>query len=282
MKSFYLHQISDSTGETVQSLSRACLALFPNFTVMERLHPLIYNEVRMEKIFPLLEEEPGIVVFSLANQTLSIKLQDFCKEKEFPHYSILKGPLSALAGYLGCEPIENPGAQHTMDDSYFKRIEAIHYTVAHDDGNGMDTLDRADVILLGVSRTSKTPTCFQLANRGLRAANIPFVPEVTPLQELSDIARKKDGPIMFGLTCDCEHLLNLRRNRMHLLGDKGTTNYTDPESVRKEILLANKFFQNLNILRIINVTHRSIEETASAIFRDVDNKRQEKSLLPPS
>lgn len=280
MKNFFLHLISDSTGETVQSLSRACLALFPPFLAIERLHPLIHNESRMKKIFPLLEAEPGIVIFSLASQTLSERLQEFCNNKSFPYFSILKGPLDALTNYFGCEPVEQSGAQHAMGDSYFRRIEAIHFTLAHDDGNGMDTLGEADIILFGVSRTSKTPTCFQLANRGFRAANVPFIPNIPIPQELTGILKNRKTPAMFGLTCDCEHLLALRRNRLHSIGQEASYDYADPDSVREEIAAARKFFQKLGVIRLIDVTNRSIEETASAIVRDMEKEGQVPSLDP--
>ena len=274
MKNFFLHLISDSTGETVQSLSRACLALFPSFLAIERLHPLIHNDSRMEKIFPLLEAEPGIVVFSLASQTLSEKLQEFCKNRSFPYFSILKGPLDALTNYFGCEPVEQSGAQHAMGDNYFRRIEAIHFTLAHDDGNGMDTLEEADIILLGVSRTSKTPTCFQLANRGFRTANVPFILNTPVPKKLTDILKNRKIPAMFGLTCNCEHLLALRRNRLHSIGQEVSYDYANPDFVREEIAAARKFFIKIGVIRSIDVTNRSVEETASEIVRNMEKEEQ--------
>ena len=159
-----------------------------------------------------------------------------------------------------------------MDDNYFRRIEALHFTIAHDDGNGLETLDKADVLLLGVSRTSKTPTCFQLANRGLRAANVPFVFGVPPPKELTELACKDNKPVFFGLTCACDHLLALRRNRLLALGGKDSGAYVDPERVHEEITAARQFFQSLGVARMIDVTHRSIEETASSIARDMEEK----------
>ena len=275
MASFCLHLISDSTGETVQSLSRACLALFPSVSTIERLHPLIHNEARMEKVLPVLSSERGIVVFSLASQPLAQHLQDFCVEQNLPYFSVLKGPLEAFTQFFGTPPLERSGAQHTMDDNYFHRIEALHFTIAHDDGNGLETLDKADVLLLGVSRTSKTPTCFQLANRGLRAANVPFVFGVPPPKELTELAQKENKPVFFGLTCACDHLLALRRNRLLAIGGKDFDAYVDPERVHEEITAARQFFQSLGVVRMIDVTHRSIEETASSIARDMEKKHVE-------
>ena len=272
MVSFCLHLISDSTGETVQSLSRACLALFPSVSTIEHLHPLIHNETRMAKVLPMLEKERGIVVFSLANQPLAQHLQDFCAEHNLPCFSVLEGPLKAFAQFFGVSPSERSGAQHAMDDNYFRRIEALHFTIAHDDGNGLETLDKADVLLLGVSRTSKTPTCFQLANRGLRAANVPFVLGVPPPKEIALLACKHNRPAFFGLTCACDHLLALRRNRLLAIGGKDSDTYVDPERVHEEITAARQFFQSLGMVRMIDVTHRSIEETASSIARDLEKK----------
>ena len=272
MASFCLHLISDSTGETVQSLSRACLALFPSVSTIEHLHPLIHNETRMSKVLPVLSKERGIVVFSLASQPLARALQEFCIQENLPYFSVLEGPLEAFARFFGNAPSERSGAQHTMDDNYFRRIEALHFTIAHDDGNGLATLEKADVLLLGVSRTSKTPTCFQLANRGLRAANVPFVFGVSPPQELTELVRKDVKPLIFGLTCEREHLLALRRNRLLAIGGKETDTYVDPERVHEEITAARRFFQSLGVVRMIDVTHRSIEETASSIARDMEKR----------
>ena len=270
MASFSLHLISDSTGETVQSLSRACLALFPSVKTIEHLHPLIYNETRMTKMLPILAKERGIVVFSLASQPLARCLQDFCVQQDMPYFSILEGPLAAFTRFFGRSPLERSGAQHTMDDNYFRRIEALHFTIAHDDGNGLETLDKADVLLLGVSRTSKTPTCFQLANRGFRAANVPFVLGVPSPKELILLAGKENKPAFFGLTCTCDHLLALRRNRLLAIGGKDSDTYVAPERVYEEIMAARQFFQSLGGVRTIDVTHRSIEETASSIVRDME------------
>lgn len=272
MVPFCLHLISDSTGETVQSLSRACLALFPSVSTIEHLHPLIHNETRMAKVLPVLTKERGLVVFSLANLQLAQRLQDFCEEQDLPYFSVLEGPLKSFSRFFEMSPLEQSGAQHTMDDNYFRRIEALHFTIAHDDGNGLKTLDQADVVLLGVSRTSKTPTCFQLANRGLRAANVPFVLGVPPPKELTELACNNEKPVFFGLTCTCDHLLALRRNRLLAIGGKDYDTYVDPERVHEEITVARQFFQSLGVVRMIDVTHRSIEETASSIARDLERK----------
>ena len=276
MASFCLHLISDSTGETVQSLSRACLALFPSVLTREHLHPLIHNEARMAKVLPLLAKKPGLVVFSLASPSLAERLQGFCEENNLPCFSVLEGPLRAFSHFFEAPPSERSGAQHTMDDNYFRRIEALHFTIAHDDGNGLETLEQADVLLLGVSRTSKTPTCFQLANRGLRAANVPFVLGVPPPKELREITLKDDKPTVFGLTCSCDHLLALRRTRLLAIGGKDSDVYVDPERVYEEITAARQFFQSLGVTRMIDVTHRSIEETASSIARDMEEKHARK------
>ena len=272
MASFCLHLISDSTGETVQSLSRACLALFPSVSTVEYLHPLIHNQTRMAEVLPVLAKERGIVVFSLASLPLAQSLQDFCVENNLPYLSVLEGPLKAFTRFFGSSPLERSGAQHTMDDNYFRRIEALHFTIAHDDGNGLETLDQADVLLLGVSRTSKTPTCFQLANRGFRAANVPFVFGVSPPKELLELVEQNGKPVLFGLTCSCDHLLALRRNRLLSMGRKDSDTYVDPERVLEEIVAARQFFRSLGVARTIDVTHRSTEETASSIARDLEEK----------
>jgi [pyruvate, water dikinase]-phosphate phosphotransferase / [pyruvate, water dikinase] kinase len=259
---FHLHLVSDSTGETVHSVARACLVQFEDVQAVEHVWILVRTRGQIERVIAGVEANPGVVLFTLVNDTLREQLQQGCRRLQVPAIPILDPVIAALASYLDRHARGVPGMQHTLNSEYFARIDAMTFALNHDDGQSSWGLDDADVCLVGVSRTSKTPTCLYLANRGIKAANVPLVPGVPLPPELINAKR----PLIVGLTNDPERLIQLRRNRLSLLHQDDTTEYTDIEAVRAEVREARRIFVERH-WPVIDVTRRSIEETAAAILQ---------------
>ena len=210
MRRFHLHLVSDATGETCITIARAAAAQFQGVDAVEHLWSLVRTESQLRHVLAHVEAEPGVVMFTLVDPQLQALLHEECRRIEVPCIPLLDTAISALSAFLGIESRNQPGRQHIMDEAYLTRIEAMNYALAHDDGHSPTSLREADIVLVGVSRTSKTPTCFYLANRGLKAANVPVVPG-SPLP--SELAAPK-GALVVGLTCHPEQLIDIRRSRM--------------------------------------------------------------------
>ncbi|HWW49149.1 MAG TPA: pyruvate, water dikinase regulatory protein [Xanthobacteraceae bacterium] len=267
---FHLHLISDSTGETLITVARAVAAQYANVTAVEHVYPLVRSQKQLDRVLAEIEESPGIVLFTLLEKDLVSRLEDKCKEMNLPSLSII-GPLMQLfEAYLGAATTGRVGAQHTLNAEYFRRIDALNYTMMHDDGQHLDGLEEADVVLVGVSRTSKTPTSIYLANRGIRTANVPLVlgiPVPTQLQTL-----KK--PLVVSLHATPERLIQVRQNRLLAIGSSDDNPYTDRETVADEVTFARRLSIKHN-WPLLDVTRRSIEETAAAIMKlYADRQRQ--------
>lgn len=262
MKEFYVHIVSDSTGETGHLVARACLAQFDGIHGTERIWPMVRGPEHVEEVLGAIRELPGIVLHTLVDQETRKALEQGCRRLMVPHLAILDPILSALGGYLNAKVHARPGRQHAMDEEYFDRIEAMHFALSHDDGQSTWDINEADVILVGVSRTSKTPTSIYLANRGIKTANIPFVPNVP----LPDDLFKATHPLVIGLTNDARRLVEIRRQRLKLLDQDESTDYVDLEQVQAELNQARKLFTKHG-WPVINVTRRSIEETAANVLK---------------
>lgn len=258
---FHLHLVSDSTGETIHSVARACLVQFAHVEPVEHVWPLARTEHAMAVVLDGIREKPGPVMFTLVNDALREQLRDGCRRLKLPCISVLDPVIAAFGKILDAQPLHRIGGQHEMDAEYFQRIEAMDWALAHDDGQRAEEYDQSDVILVGVSRTSKTPTCLYLANRGVRAVNVPFVPGI-PLPDVLDNVK---NALVIGLTNDPKRLVELRRARLALLQQEGETPYIDPERVRAEITEARRYFTERR-WPVIDVTRRSIEETAAAVM----------------
>lgn len=262
MTKYHLHLVSDATGETVNSVARACMVQFKDVEPIEHSWTLIRTRGHMEKVISKIVENPGPVIYTVVNDDLRAVLVDGCRQANIPCISVLGPVMHALGSHFNTELKGKPGLQHEMDAEYFSRIEAMNYVMAHDDGQMLGGLDQADVIVLGVSRTSKTPTCIYLANRGIRAANIPVVPGVPLPEELSSLTR----PLIVGLTKDPARLVQIRKNRLRMMTERDDeTEYADIDSVREEVAAARKLYSRYG-WPVIDVTKRSIEETAAAIL----------------
>lgn len=268
-RAYHLHLISDSTGETVGSVARACLVQFENVKVVEHVWSLVRTKGQMEKVMQAIEATPGPVIYTLIDPRLRDYLQDQCRRMGMVCISVLDPVMGELARHFHSSGAAAPGRQHMMDAEYFERIDAMHYTLAHDDGQGLHDLDRADVVLTGPSRTSKTPTCVYLANRGVKAANVPLLPHAEPPPELLELNR----PLVVGLVTDPERLMQIRRNRLRLLQDEVETAYTDLDLIEEEIRQARRLFSRQE-WPVIDVTRRSIEETAAAIMQMLSERRE--------
>jgi len=267
-RQFHLHLVSDATGETINSVARACLVQFEGIEPAEHTWSLIRTSGQMDKVMTGIRDHPGIVLFTIVNRDLREQLVEGCRKLQVPCIAVLDPVLVALANYLGQQASGLPGRQHELDAEYFARIDAMTFALAHDDGQSARNYEEADVILVGVSRTSKTPTCIYLANRGIKAANVPVVPGCPVPAELLSAHR----PLIVGLTKDPTQLVHLRRNRLRLLGQDEQTDYVDPDSVREEVAQARRLCIE-HRWPMLDVTRRSIEETAASIIQMLGEHR---------
>ncbi len=279
-KKFHLHLVSDATGTTLLGLARACLAQFEGVEPIQKFWPLVRTQKQLEKIILQIQATPGPVIFTLVDEKLRNRLSERCEELGVPCVAVLDPIMRGLSSYLGKHARGVPGLQHAMDDAYFRRVSAVDFAMRFDDGKSMDGLKEADVILVGISRTSKTPTSIFLARRGIKAANIPLVPGV----KLPDEYFSLTEPLYVGLTASPERLGQLRRTRLQA----DTTDskklqeneYLDLEKIEEEIRAARKLFSKHG-WPVIDVTKRSIEETSAEIMAHWQT-HQEKRNKPPT
>ncbi len=257
---FHLHLVSDATGETLIAAARAAAAQYQGVTSIEHVYPFVRNLAQLNKVIAEIEASPGIVLFTLVDHDLSTRLDQACEAAGSPALSVLTPILGLFQSYLGTASTQRPGAQHTLNADYFRRIDALNFTMAQDDGQAPENLEAADVILLGVSRTSKTPTSIYLANRGIKTANVPLVPGVDPPANLSKLTK----PLIVGLFASPERIIQIRQNRLLALNADNESPYVDRTSVTEELANSRRLF-NARGWPTIDVTRRSIEETAAAI-----------------
>ncbi|MGB3809023.1 MAG: pyruvate, water dikinase regulatory protein [Parvibaculum sp.] len=265
---FHLHLVSDATGETLNAVARAACAQYEDAQPIEHVYALVRGPKQLERVLTEIEAAPGMVMFTMVNVELRQRLEARCLELQTPCISVLDPVMVALGTYLGKESSHKPGSQHTMNAEYFGRIEALNYTMAHDDGQSAGDLDQADIILVGVSRTSKTPTCIYLANRGIKAANIPIVPGVVLPPDLETAKH----PLIVGLTTSPDRLIAIRKNRLLSLHENTETSYVNHDAVDEEVAFARRLCARHG-WPVIDVTRRSIEETAAAVL-NLYNERQ--------
>ncbi|QOZ50092.1 pyruvate, water dikinase regulatory protein [Bradyrhizobium sp. CCBAU 53338] len=262
---FHLHLVSDSTGETLITVARAVAAQYANVTPVEHVYPLVRSQKQLDRVLDEIEEAPGIVLFTLLEKDLVSRLEDKCKAINVPSLSIIGPVMQMFEAYLGAATTGRVGAQHVLNAEYFKRIDALNYTMIHDDGQHVEGLEEADVVLVGVSRTSKTPTSIYLANRGIRTANVPLVPGIPVPAQLETLTR----PLVVSLHATPERLIQIRQNRLLSIGAEsgsGSDTYTDRQSVTEEVAFARKLSAKHD-WPLLDVTRRSIEETAAAIMK---------------
>ncbi len=259
---FHLHLVSDATGETLLAAGRAAAAQYRNARAIEHIYPLIRTEKQLDKVFEEMEEQPGIVLYTIVDQQLAKTIDQRCAAMGLPCVSVLEPVLTVLQSYLGAPAGRLVGAQHVLDADYFRRIDALNFTMEHDDGQMLHDLHEADVVLVGISRTSKTPTSIYLANRGIKTANVPIVLDVPMPQEVVGA----DGPLIVGLLASAERISHVRQNRvLGTSGDYDGNAYVDRAAIAEELTYARNLCAR-HSWPMIDVTRRSIEETAAAIL----------------
>jgi len=233
LKQLHLHLLSDSTGETLEMVASACLAQFDTVEALRHVWPMVRSEGHLDRVLDDVEKRPGLVLYTVVNPAIRRELERKCRQRK-----------------INAVPVLDP------------RVDAIQFTIAHDDGVGTENWEEADIVLVGVSRTSKTPTSIYLANRGYKVANVPLVPESPPPPNLFELRH----PLIVGLTTNPERLIQIRRNRLLSLNQAPETDYVDTEAVNAELAFARRLFADHG-WPVIDVTRRSIEETAVAIVR---------------
>lgn len=268
---FHVHLVSDSTGETLNAMAKAVVARFDGVIPIEHIYALVRSRKQLERVLHEIEDHPGVVLHTIVDRDLRAELEEGCRRLDMPTIAALDPLVAALSRYLGASLTTRVGAQHALDNDYFNRIEALNYAIAHDDGQSGQDLESADVILVGVSRTSKTPTCIYLAHRGVRAGNVPLVPTQEPPAALFQLKK----PIVVGLTVSPDRLIQIRRNRLLTLKEDRASSYIDTEQVRDETVRARRLFEREG-WPTIDVTRRSVEETAAAVLNILHERRAAK------
>ncbi len=270
MKTLHLHLVSDSTGETVSLVGRASLAQFDDIETTEHVWRMVRSNAQVKEVIAAIKNNPGFVLYTMVDNDLRSMLEDGCRRLRVPCIPILDPVVGAVGAHLGVEVHPEAGRQHVMDAEYFSRIEALNFVLSHDDGQSVWNLDQADVVVVGVSRTSKTPTCIYLANRGIKAANVPIVPGCPLPAEVMDAT----SPLVVGLTKDPRQLVQIRRNRLRMLQRDEETDYIDIDVVSEEVNGARRMF-NKHDWPVIDVTRRSIEETAATILQLYNHRKEQ-------
>lgn len=268
MKNFHLHLISDSTGETVSSISRAVMAQFDDVEPEEHIWPLIRTKGQLEKVIDKIRENPGIVIYTLINQDLNDMLYKECTNLKVLCISPLSKVVSDIASYLNIDAKAYVGRGHEINESYYERVSAINFAIAHDDGQSTSNLEEADIVLVGVSRTSKSPTSVYLAYRGFKTANIPFVRGTGLPDKLFDLKK----PLIVGLTISPERLTQIRKSRLLALLEEKETSYVNLDDIKEEIAESRKLFLKHG-WPVIDVTRKSVEEAAAQIIQYYNEKK---------
>lgn len=256
-----MHLVSDATGETLNTVARAAAAHYADYQPVEHIYALVRTPRQLQRVLAEIERQPGIVLFTIIDGALRAQLEEHCVKLATPCISILDPVISSLAHYLNAESRPQIGRQHALNAEYFRRIDALNFTMMHDDGQNTADINKADVVLVGISRTSKTPTSIYLANRGVKAANVPLVPGILLPQEIT-VAKH---PLLVGLIASAERIAQIRRHRLLTLKEHRETTYVDREAITNELIYMRKVCTQHN-WPIIDVTRRSIEETAAAIL----------------
>jgi [pyruvate, water dikinase]-phosphate phosphotransferase / [pyruvate, water dikinase] kinase len=268
---FHLHLVSDATGETLTMVARAATAQYVKVMPVEHVYPLVRTQKQLDRVLAEIEEAPGIVLYTLLEDDLVKRLEDHCRELGVPCLSILGPVLSLMQSYLGTETSHRVGAQHTLNAEYFRRIDALNYSMLHDDGQHIDGLEEADVVLVGVSRTSKTPTSIYLANRGVKTGNVPLVPGIILPPQVEQLTR----PLVVGLYASPERIVQIRQNRvLGLKSHHDADQYIDRKAVAEEVAFSRRLCAKHN-WPSIDVTRRSIEETAAAVMKLLVERRRQ-------
>ena len=266
-KIYQVYQVSDSTGETLDRIFLALKAQFLNFECKTIHYSFTRTKNQIDKIIlKSVEVKNVIILYTIVDNKLSQYLVSESKKNNIPHFAVLGNLISDFSKLLRQEASRIPSGQHILDEDYYNRIEAIQFSMSHDDGKKINDLEKSDVILVGISRTSKTPTSIYLANRGYKVSNIPLIPNKNLPNELVESAKKT---FVVGLICDVNRLLDVRRNRIQSMHEHRSVDYINHSEILNEIENSKKIFKKNN-WPIIDVTRKSVEETAASIIKTLD------------
>ncbi|MGL4394920.1 MAG: pyruvate, water dikinase regulatory protein [Hyphomicrobium sp.] len=265
---FHMHLVSDATGETLAAIAKAAAVQYPRVRPIEHMHPLVRTQRQLKRVLAEIEKAPGIVLYTVVNKALGTELEQHCKQLAIPCLAVLQPIMQIFESYLGAPQTPTVAGQHVLDADYFRRIDAMNFTLAHDDGRLPTNLSDADILVLGISRTSKTPTSIYLALRGFKTANLPLVPSVA----LPPALTEPHTAFIVCLIANAERVAEVRRNRAALLGDRDLNNYLDRDAIAAEIAYTRKIAAK-NGWPIIDVTRRSIEESATMILKLLHDRK---------
>lgn len=265
---FHLHMVSDASGETLAAVAKAAAVQYSGVRALKHSHPFVRNKRHLDRVVQQVEAAPGIVLYTIVNRELGLELERQCNGLNIPCVAVLAPLLKVFESYLGTPSTPVVGGQHVLDTDYFRRIEAVNFTLAHDDGQRTADLDEADIILIGASRTSKTPTSLYLANRGYKTANVSLVPDIPPPPELEPVKRA----LVVGLIASPQRLSEIRRQRLLGMNDTGNRDYVNVDVIMKEVAFTRRLCAR-NQWPLVDVTRRSIEETAATIVKMFDDRK---------
>jgi regulator of PEP synthase PpsR (kinase-PPPase family) len=266
-KFFHLHLISDATGETISAMAKAAIVQYSQIRSVEHVHSLVRTKRQLERVFKEIEASPGIVLYTIVNPELAKSLEDYCTSLNVPCVPVLAGIMQVFESYLGAPSTPTVGGQHVLDADYFSRIDALNFTMTHDDGRLPENLADADIVIVGISRTSKTPTSIYLAQRGFKTTNVPLIPSIPlppQLEQAGDV-------FVIGLIASADRISQVRRNRVLALADKDLNEYVDRDLIEEEITFTRRLCSRNN-WPVIDVTRRSVEETAASILQHYHNR----------
>ena len=267
---YNVYLVSDSTGETLDRIFLSLKSQFADFEYEKKEFAFVRTEQQIDKIIKECQKiQNSIILYTIVETKLAKYISSTSSKNNVPCFGILGNLILSFSKLLNQKAIHKPSAQHVLDDDYYKRIEAIQFTMSHDDGKKLDDIIESDVVLLGVSRTSKTPTSIYLANRGYKTINIPLVLDQKIPEELKS---KKNTTCVIGLVADPERLSDIRRNRVAIMKENNIREYTDLEFIKEEVNRSKQLFKKFN-WPIIDVTRKSVEETAASILKILEIKR---------
>jgi regulator of PEP synthase PpsR (kinase-PPPase family) len=259
---FHLHLISDATGETLTTMAKAAAVQYPQVRAIEHVHPLVRTEKQLERVLDEVEQAPGIVLYTVVKRSMIREIERRCRALNVPCLHVLQPIMKVFESYLGAPQTPVVAGQHLLDADYFRRIDALNFAMAHDDGQLPQDMSMADVIIVGISRTSKTPTSIYLAQRGYKTANLPLVPGI----ELPPALTEPHTAFVVGLVASAERIAEIRRHRVHFMGDHNLADYVDHGQIANEIQYSRRLCARHG-WPVIDVTRRSVEETAASIIR---------------
>jgi hypothetical protein len=268
-KFFHLHLVSDATGETLSAIAKAVIVQYSKVRGIEHVHSLVRTKKQMNRVYQVIESEPGIVLYTIVNPELARGLDDFCRTLNVPCVPVMASIMQVFESYLGAPSTPTVGGQHVLNAEYFRRIDALNFTMAHDDGRLPDDLNDADIVIVGISRTSKTPTSIYLAQRGFKTTNVPLIPELPLTPQLENA----NNVFVVGLIASADRISQVRRNRVMSLADRDLNEYVDRDVIEEEITYTRRLCSR-NGWPVIDVTRRSVEETAAAILKHYQNRNE--------